>query len=42
MFVHEHGGYSPDDVDRMEIVDFLILINECESIADAKRRAMEA
>lgn len=42
MFVHEHGGYSPEEVDRLEIVDFLILLNECENIADAKRRAMEA
>jgi len=39
--VSEHAHFGPGDVDALEVIDFLLLLKECEEIAEAKRKAWE-
>lgn len=41
IFVTEHAHYQPEEQDRLEIVDYMLLLKECERIYEAKQKAWE-
>lgn len=41
IFIAEHTHFSADQIDRMEVVEFMLLLKEAEKIYDAKKKAWE-
>jgi len=37
----EHSHFSPEEIDNLEVVDFMLLLKECEKIYEAKKKAWE-